>query len=147
MADHHPAPQGSDIPTVTRVDDTPNSIERALFRPPEYGGLEWCALPADDPRRHAALVHAAECWRLLCSSPHLADLLAEWQEWLARRTFSQTSSAISAAADWRGLASAPTYAEIDRRRNTYTTPALTPEQIRARAAQSWAALDTERAAA
>ncbi len=122
------------------------TIEQALLQPPEYGSPEWLALPLDDPRRHAALVQAAERWRLLTSSPHVVDVLFEFREWCRRAGFRQTSSAVSAAANWAGLAGAPTYAELARRRAVFTTPALTPEQIRTSVARSWAALEDRRAA-
>jgi hypothetical protein len=35
---------------------------RALGELPSYGTPAWCALPADDPRRVASCVVAAECW-------------------------------------------------------------------------------------
>ncbi|WP_141999968.1 hypothetical protein [Amycolatopsis cihanbeyliensis] len=64
----------------------------------------------------------AEAWRLLNRSPHVAELLAEWIEWVARQDFRQTSSAISAAADWRTVASTPTYTELKRRRSVPVVP-------------------------
>lgn len=83
----------------------------------------------------------AAAWRLLIISPHVADLLAEWIEWDRRRTLRETSHAVSAAADWRALAAAPTYAELERRRAVVTRPALTPHQIRAQATASWARVE------
>ncbi|KDN23931.1 hypothetical protein [Amycolatopsis rifamycinica] len=83
----------------------------------------------------------AAAWRLLAASPHVAELLAEWVEWDRRRTLRETSHAVSAAADWRALASAPTYAELERRRAIATRPTLTPHQIRAQTAASWARVD------
>jgi len=87
---------------------------------------------------YRALTLDAAAWRLLGTSPHVAELLAEWIEWDRRRTLRETSHAVSAAADWRALAVAPTYAELARRRAVLTRPALTPHQIRAQAAASWA---------
>jgi len=77
---------------------------------------------------YAALVRDAECWR---------DVLA----YAERSRFRQASSAISAAADWRTIANLASYGELERRRWTYATPALTPAQIRERAAASWAAVE------
>lgn len=113
------------------------------MKPPPYGSDEWRALPADDPRRRASLVHAASCWRLLTLSPHIDDLLAEWVEWTHRSDLRETSTAISALSV--GLAGAPSYAELDRRRAAPTTEPLTPEQIRSRAAASWAQFEAENA--
>lgn len=48
---------------------------------------------------------------------------------------------MSAADDWRALAAAPTYAELERRRAVATRPALTPPQIRTQAAASWARVE------
>ncbi|MGV9366221.1 hypothetical protein [Amycolatopsis sp. NPDC003731] len=90
---------------------------------------------------YRALTLDAAAWRLLATSPHVAELLAEWVEWDRRRTLRETSHAVSAAADWRALAAAPTYAELERRRAIATRPALTPPQIRAQAAASWARVD------
>ncbi|HEY3479024.1 MAG TPA: hypothetical protein VGL02_09005 [Streptomyces sp.] len=90
---------------------------------------------------YRALVADAGAWRLLATSPHVAELLAEWVEWDRRRTARETSHAVSAAADWRAIASAPTYAELAARRAVATTDPLTPDQIRARAAASWAAIE------
>ncbi|MGK3203221.1 hypothetical protein [Amycolatopsis sp. MEPSY49] len=90
---------------------------------------------------YRALTLDAAAWRLLNTSPHVAELLAEWIEWDRRRTLRETSNAVSAAADWRALAGAPTYAELERRRAVATRPALTPHQIRAQATASWARVD------
>ncbi|WP_410644560.1 hypothetical protein [Amycolatopsis sp. lyj-346] len=90
---------------------------------------------------YRALTLDAAAWRLLATSPHVAELLAEWIEWDRRRTARETSNAVSTAADWRTLAAAPTYAELERRRAVVTRPALTPRQIRAQAAASWARVD------
>lgn len=43
--------------------------------------------------------------------------------------------------------SGPSFVELQRRRSTYTTPALTPEEIRAKASTSWASYELRRAAA
>lgn len=66
--------------------------------------------------------HAAACWRLLTASPHVAELLAEWDEWARRRDLSDSTAAISAALDWRAVATAPTYAELERRRAVPVVP-------------------------
>lgn len=85
-------------------------------RPPEYGSPEWRALPQDDPQRREAALFAADCWRLLMSSPHVSELLGEWVEWMHRRTVREASWAISEAVSWRAVAKHPTYAELARRR-------------------------------
>ncbi|WP_125794252.1 hypothetical protein [Amycolatopsis sp. WAC 01376] len=92
-------------------------------------------------REYRALVADAGAWRLLNSSPHVAELLAEWIEWDRRATARATSNAISGAADWRAIAGGPTYAELARRRTVHTTEPLTPDQIRARATASWARVE------
>jgi hypothetical protein len=112
-----------------------------LMRPPEYGSPEYEALPADDPLRQQSVTFAADCWRRLTASPHCAEIIADLFEWERRKSLRETSNAVSAAADWRALASAPTYAELERRRAEYTHPPLTPAQIRAYAARSWAAAE------
>ncbi|MFC4000745.1 hypothetical protein ACFS2C_11805 [Prauserella oleivorans] len=90
---------------------------------------------------YAALVTDAECWRQLWQSEHIRDLLAEWREWRERRDLSASTAAMASLADWRAIASAPTYAELERRRHTYDRPALTPAQIRQRAQASLAAFE------
>lgn len=87
------------------------------------------------------LVTDAAHWRLLQTSPHVAELCAEWIEWNRRRTLRETSNAVSATADWRTLAGAPTYAELERRRAITTRPTLTPEQIREQTDASWARVE------
>ncbi|OXM69342.1 hypothetical protein [Amycolatopsis vastitatis] len=84
---------------------------------------------------YRALVADAGHWRLFATSPHVAELLAEWDR---RRATRDTSNAVAAAADWRAIASAPTYAELAARRAVATTDPLTPDQIRARTSESWA---------
>jgi hypothetical protein len=90
---------------------------------------------------YRSLTLDAAAWRLLNTSPHVAELLAEWIEWDCRRSARQTSNAVSAAAGWRALAAAPTYAELAQRRAVATRPALTPRQICAQAAASWARVE------
>lgn len=85
-------------------------------RPPAYGSPEWLALDKDDPQRKEAVLFAADCWRLLMASPHVSALLGEWVESMHRRTMREASWAISAAVDWRTVASHPTYAELEERR-------------------------------
>lgn len=88
-----------------------------------------------------ALAFDAACWRMLNSSPQVADALAEWAEWVRRAELSESTAAMAALVDWRKVANSPTYAELRRRRNTYSTPALTPAQIRQRAQASLAAFE------
>lgn len=80
-------------------------------------------------------------WRALAACPHVAELIADWLEWHRRGECRASSNAISAACDWRKRSGVPTYAELARRRRTYRSPPLTPAQIRARAARSWAVID------
>lgn len=87
---------------------------------------------------YTALLMDAAAWRTLNSSPHVAELIAEYFEWLWRAELRESSSAISAAVDWRAAASVPTYAELQRRRSTYTTPARKAEDVKAETAASWA---------
>jgi hypothetical protein len=112
-----------------------------LFKPPPYGSTEWHELDDTDPRKRDALVHAAEAWRILASSPHLEVVLTEWAEWLARKEFRDSAAAISALRErWVRL---PTYAELQHRRSTYDRPPLNPQQIRAQADYSWRRLERE----
>lgn len=81
----------------------------------------------------------AMAWRLLNQSPHVAALLAEWIEWDRRRQLRESSWGISSQA--RGRWDHASYAEIERRRNTYTGPALSAEEVRIRAQRSWAEVE------
>lgn len=90
------------------------------------------------------LLHAWQCWSALCESPHVAELISELMDWRARRDFRETSTAISQLARWGAIG--PSYGELERRRSTYTTPALTPQQIKEQAARSWAAVEQREAA-
>lgn len=92
---------------------------------------------------YVALYADAMAWRELWQSEHVRDLIEEWRAWRDRRDLSESTAAMSALVDWRAVASAPTYAELERRRNTYGRPALTPAEIRQRAAASWAAFEAE----
>ncbi|MGI8311824.1 hypothetical protein [Saccharopolyspora hattusasensis] len=53
---------------------------------------------------------------LLTESPHVRELIRDWFEWFRRRQAAAASHAISAAGGWTGVAGAPTYAELRRRR-------------------------------
>ncbi|PKW13659.1 hypothetical protein [Saccharopolyspora spinosa] len=95
-------------------------VSAARFERPSLSdvGRKLLAEPVSLTRaEYAQLRHDAECWRLLMSSPHVAELLAEWFEWDRRRTAVETSHAVAGAIDWRAVASAPTYAELARRRS------------------------------
>ncbi|HET6918358.1 MAG TPA: hypothetical protein VFI46_02715 [Jiangellaceae bacterium] len=56
---------------------------------PIYGSPDWEVLPANDARRFASVIRAAECWRLdgtneairdrLLDELAVADLLARWR--------------------------------------------------------------------
>lgn len=78
-------------------------------------------------------------WRSLAASPHVAELLAEWLEWHRRKECRESSNAIAGACRWGSIT--PSYRELERRRSTYPTPALTPAQIKAKARAGWAVID------
>jgi hypothetical protein len=90
---------------------------------------------------YTKLLMDAAAWRTLWASPHVAEIIAEYFQWLERADFRETSSAISAAHDWRAESSIPTFAELERRRAHYDKPAKGPEQIRARVRWSWARVE------
>ncbi|RBM16591.1 hypothetical protein DI005_25225 [Prauserella sp. PE36] len=96
---------------------------------------------------YAALYTDAATWRELWASEHVRDLLAEWREWRERRDLSASTADMAALVDWRAVAAAPTYAELQRRRNTFDSPPRTPEQIRAQARWSWRVFMTQGRAA
>lgn len=69
-----------------------------------------------DRAEYNALVSDAEVWRALKRSEHVVDLLHEWAEWRRRRDMSASTAAMSSLVNWRVVAGAPTYAELERRR-------------------------------
>lgn len=86
---------------------------------PRYGSPEWDALPDQDPRRAAAVVIAAECWRDHSSVERVAqDLLADLidREQELRRRVREASWDVAGAADWSAIARAATFRELQQRR-------------------------------
>lgn len=81
----------------------------------------------------------ATAWRMLCESEHIVDLLANWSEWDRRRGQRDVSNAFSVPDReyWRLRAGAPTYTEIQRRRDHYDRPPRTAAQLLAEARWSW----------
>jgi hypothetical protein len=87
---------------------------------PRYGSSQWAHLARDDPRRHAAVYRAAECWRDHCSTDRVtADMLAavRTDEVVMRRRFKLASMDIlRGLGAWRpGVP----YDELAQRRDTY----------------------------
>lgn len=80
-------------------------------------------------------------WRLLRESPHVAGLLDEWTEWYRRQQMRESSWGVSALA--RGRWNHVSYAQIERRRNEFSQPALSAEEVRIRARRSWAQAEQE----
>lgn len=113
----------------------------APVKPPLYLSNEYQQYPEGHPMRVESLKHSARCWAYLNSSPHLQDLLSDFEEWMSRRDWSESTALMSAQYDWSKEAYKPTYAELKRRRAVYTTEPKTPAQIRAQASQSWARFD------
>lgn len=107
----------------------------------EFGSPEWHSLPVTDRRRGDAVRYAAECWRALNASPHVAELIADWVEWHRRRGLRAISNGVAASADWRQLSTVPTYAELERRRAVSLDPELSPAEIRATTDASWARVE------
>lgn len=65
----------------------------------------------------------ATSWRILTSSPHVWDLISEWSEWCERGRARDVSNAFSGPEGyWRLKAGAPSYDELERRRNTVEIP-------------------------
>lgn len=90
---------------------------------------------------YVELMHDAGQWRLLRTSPHVAALLDEWTEWDRRQRLRESSWGISTVA--RGRWDHVSYAEIDRRRNTFAQPAKSAEEVRIRARRSWAQVESK----
>jgi len=88
---------------------------RAIGTLPPYGSPEWLRLDDRDPRKVAAVVVAAECWRWDGKTlpERLAVELTAVRE--AAEAFDAEVWAVSAAAV-RRMACTPTHAELERRR-------------------------------
>lgn len=93
--------------------------------PPEYGSPAWSALPNDDPAKTHAVLLAAECWRRYWQ-PDAQAWRADATEREIRRRLRAMSADLSTGLDWRQIATAPSYAELERRRAT-PPPTLTAE--------------------
>jgi hypothetical protein len=106
-----------DAPTSTELDDIRRAGEAALRRHLVRRRAETVTLTRLEYER---LADAARLWWLLVSSSHVDELLSEWWEWHDRRALRQTSYAVAGGLDWRAVASAPTYAELERRRRLTT---------------------------
>jgi hypothetical protein len=83
----------------------------------------------------------AMAWRLLNRSTHVAALLAEWMEWDRRRQLRESSWGVSSLA--RGRWDHVSYAEIERRRASFTQPARSAEEVRKQALDSWAEVERQ----
>lgn len=85
------------------------------------------------------LAEDAAKWRALAACPHVAELIEEWLEWHRRKECRESSNAIAGACRWGNVG--PTYRELERHRNTYREPPLTPAQIKAKARAGWSVID------
>lgn len=87
---------------------------------PLYGSAAWHDLPAGDPRRWAAVIVAAECWRDHRSPGRVAlDMRRALSEADALMTMRLKDAAVDVAqaADWSAIAGNPPHAELVRRRS------------------------------
>jgi hypothetical protein len=82
---------------------------------PVYGSPEWEALPPADPRKFAAVVRAAECWRLDGEPDAVRRRLAD-DDLLVRARVRLASYDVADATDWTDAAGRPSWAELQRRR-------------------------------
>jgi hypothetical protein len=86
---------------------------------PIYGSPQWEALAANDARRFASAVRAAECWRLEGTDEALRDrILREIAEnnWLTAWRLRRLSGDLSDAEDWNAIARWTPIAELQRLR-------------------------------
>lgn len=88
---------------------------------PEYGSPAWLALRADDPRRAAAIITAAEQWRRYAAHEAWLDRLLDEdpEHWFRIVTADANAYARSIAAE---LARRPTHDEIAARREAVHAP-------------------------
>ncbi|WP_330272283.1 DUF2742 domain-containing protein [Lentzea sp. NBC_00516] len=112
---------------------------------PLAGSPKWEALNDDDPRKLAAVLHAALA-HLDESTPHAIaarfahELAAQHQE--ERVLLKETAAAVSAAMSSAGaLNQYLPFCTLAARRTTYATPPLTADEIRRRASRSWGLAD------
>lgn len=104
---------------------------------PEYGSAAWLGLPAADPRRPAALITAAECWRRQEAERERLAALAEdgpegWFDEVVEPANEAARQLLRGAKSaGRPVSSRPTFAELARRRGQL--PVVHP----VRAAPGW----------
>ncbi len=121
----------------------------AAMRPgdsmPLAGSARWEALDNDDPRKLAAVLHAALA-HLDESTPHAIaarfarELAAEHHD--EQLVLKETAVAMSAAMSSAGaLNQRLPFCTLAARRTTYATPPLTADEIRRRASRSWGLTD------
>jgi hypothetical protein len=99
--------------------ETRLKLGRSCGEIPVYGSDEWEALDAADPRRFAAVVVAAECWRREgepdAIEARLRHELAE-ADWLAAWRLRRMSGDLSEAEDWSAIAAWTPIVELKRLR-------------------------------
>lgn len=94
-------------------------------QPPEYGSLEWHALPIDHPDRDRAVWQAAEAWRRYWTREAIAERLRAELDmydriWLER--WKAMTADMSRTWDAARYCTGPSHAELQRRRNTSWAP-------------------------
>lgn len=87
---------------------------------PEYGSPAWVKLRAEDPRRAAAIIEAAELWRRSRAREAWLDQLAEDdpERWFAIITADAEAKGRQTLRELK-VSSSPTHAELTRRRAQY----------------------------
>ncbi|WP_394615275.1 DUF2742 domain-containing protein [Lentzea sp. JNUCC 0626] len=112
---------------------------------PLAGSAKWQALNGNDPRKLAAVLHAALA-HLDESTPHAIstrfahEVAAQHRQ--EQALLKETAVAVSAAMSSTGaLNQHLPFCTLAARRTTYATEALTAEEIRRRAARSWGLTD------
>jgi hypothetical protein len=87
---------------------------------PLYGTATWAALDDRDPRRWAAVLVAAEAWRIHRAPEQIAlDMRRALNEIdnLVIARLKGASLDVAEAADWTAIAGNPSHAELRRRRS------------------------------
>ncbi|MEV6714842.1 DUF2742 domain-containing protein [Lentzea sp. NPDC051208] len=113
---------------------------------PMAGSTRWEALNDDDPRKlaavlHAALAHLEESTPRFIAARLAHELAAEHRDEVA--TQKETAADLSAAMSSAGaLNRYLPFCTLAARRTTYATPPLTADEIRHRAHRSWGLSDT-----
>lgn len=113
-------PEDASAGDVTQIWAEQQFAALGVIEAPEYGSPAWVKLRAEDPRRAAALIEAAELWRRSRARETWLDQLAEDdpERWFALVTADADAEAKRLLRLMR-LSTRPTWTEIQTKRATH----------------------------